>query len=138
MVSVYDVPVQELINEVAKDLKTKVKEPEYTKFVKTGISRERVPDNPDWWSVRLAAILRTFYTKQNLGVNILRGYYGSRQARGAKPGKSAKGSGKVIRNAVQELEKLGYLAKTDKGRIITLKGRQYLDNVAKNVSIAKK
>lgn len=138
MVSVYDINAQNLINEVAKDLKTKVKEPEFTKFVKTGVSRERVPDNPDWWSVRLASVLRTFYTKQNLGVNILRGYYGSAKSRGAAPKKFAKGSGKVMRTAVQELEKLGFLSKTDKGRIITLKGRQYLDNIAKNVSVAKK
>lgn len=134
MVSVYDVNTQDLINEVSKDLKTKVKEPEFTKYVKTGVSRERVPDNPDWWSVRLAAILRTFYTKQTLGVNILRGYYGSAKSRGAAPKKFAKGSGKVTRLAVQELEKLGFLSKTDKGRVITLKGRQYLDNIAKTVS----
>ncbi len=134
MTSVYDVPAQELIAKVANDLKSKIKAPEFSEYVKTGVSRERSPDDKDWWYTRIASMLRTFYTKNALGVNILRGYYGGAKRRGAAPTKHEKGSGKITRLAVQELEKLGYLQKTEKGRIITLKGRQYLDNFAKDLT----
>jgi len=134
MVSVYEVPAEKLIFAVAEDLKTKVKAPEFTEFIKTGISRERAPENDDWYYVRLAATLRKYYTKKALGINILRGYFGGKQIRGAKPPKFAKGSGKVARVCVQTLEKEGLLTKADSGRKITLKGRQYLDKFAKKVS----
>jgi len=133
MTSVYDVPADMLIKKVAQDLKTKVPCPEFASFVKTGKSRERAPEDPDWWYIRLAATLRKYYTKKALGVNILRGYFGGKQTRGTKPPKFAKGSGKIARLCVQTLEKEGLLAKADKGRKITPKGRAYLDNFAKEV-----
>lgn len=137
MVSVYEVPADKLIIKVAEDLKTKVKAPEFSGYVKTGVSRERAPEQEDWWYIRLAATLRKYYTKQALGVNLLRGYFGGKQCRGAKPAKYAKGSGKIARLSVQTLEKEGFLTKADKGRKITPKGRLYLDKFAKMVSETK-
>ena len=134
MVSVYDVPTDKLLAKIAEDLKTKVKGPGFSSFIKTGRSRERAPEDPDWWYIRLAATLRKYYTKQTLGVNILRDYFGGKQARGTKPAKFAKGSGKCARLSVQTLEKEGFLAKTERGRKITPKGRTYLDKFAKQVS----
>lgn len=138
MVSVYDVPVEKLIFKVAEDLKTKIKAPDFANLVKTGVHRERAPENSDWWYVRLAAILRKYYTKQTLGVNMLRGYYGGAKKRGAKPQKFARGSGKIIRLSVQQLEKEGFLEKKESGRKITLKGRKYLERFAKNLFDASK
>jgi len=133
MVSVYDVPADKLIMLVAEDLKTKVKAPVFSNVVKTGVSRERAPDNSDWWFVRLSATLRKYYTNEALGVNILRGQFGGKQARGTKPAKFAKGSGKIVRLSVQQLEKEGFIVKADKGRKITPKGRTYLDKFAKQI-----
>jgi len=133
MVSVYEVPVDKLLQKVAEDLKTKVKAPDFVSFVKTGKSRERTPQNPDWWYIRLAATLRKYYTKNSLGVNLLRGYFGGKEYRGVKPPKFAKGSGKIARLCVQTLEKEGFLTKAEKGRKITPKGRAYLDKFAKSV-----
>jgi len=138
MTSVYEVPADKLILKVAEDLKTKVKAPEFSKLVKTGVSRERAPDQEDWWYIRMAATLRKYYTKQTLGVNILRGYFGGRLRRGAKPAVRAKASGKITRLSVQQLEKEGFLVKTEKGRKITPKGRVYLDKFAKQVIQEKK
>lgn len=137
MASVYDIPADKLILKVAEDLKTKAKAPDFSRFVKTGVSKERAPENEDWWYIRLAATLRKYYTKQTLGVNILRGYFGGKQRRGSKPAKFAKASGKITRLAVQTLEKEGFLVKTEKGRKITPKGRLYLDKFAKQVQEKK-
>jgi len=137
MVSVYEVPADKLILKVAEDLKTKIKAPEFAKMVKTGVSRERAPEQEDWWYIRVAATLRKYYTKQTLGVNILRGYFGGKQRKGAKPAKFAKGSGKIARLSVQQLEVEGFLVKTEKGRKITPKGRTYLDKFAKIVAQEK-
>lgn len=133
MVSVYDVPADKLIMKVASDLKTKIKAPDFALYVKTGVSRERAPEDPNWWYIRLAATLRKYYTKQVLGVNLLRGYFGGKQEKGVKPAKFARASGKVVRLTVQQLEKEGFLKKVEGGRRITPKGRTYLDKFAKQI-----
>jgi small subunit ribosomal protein S19e len=137
MVSVYEVPAEKLIFAVAEDLKKKVKEPEYVNFVKTGVCKDRAPDLEDWWHIRLAAVLRKFYSKDTLGVEILRGYFGGLQKRGTQRPHFEKASGKIIRDCVQSLEKLGYLEKTARGRRMTQAGRQYLDSFAKKVNKAE-
>jgi small subunit ribosomal protein S19e len=137
MVSVYEVSPNKLILLVAKDIKKKVKAPEYTKYVKTGIHKERAPDQEDWFYIRMAAILRKFYTKRQLGVEILRGYFGGKQRRGVRRSHFKKASGKIIRDCVQALEKEGYLKKTEKGRKITPNGRKYLNLFAKQIASKK-
>jgi len=133
MVSVYDVPAEKLILAVAEDLKKKVKEPDYTLYIKTGVSKDRAPDQQDWWYVRMAAVLRKFYTKEALGTELLRGYFGSLHKRGCARPHFEKASGKVIRDCVQNLEKLGYLEKAEKGRKITAAGRKYVDGFASKI-----
>ncbi len=137
MVSVYDVETNKLILEVAKDLKKKVKEPLYASFVKTGVSRERAPDVEDWWYIRMSSVLRKFYTRGVLGVEVLRGYYGDKQNLGVERPHFAKASGKIIRDCVQKLEGLGYVTKVTGGRQITVEGRKYLDSFASKVSKEK-
>lgn len=138
MTSVKDVNPHTLINMVAKDLKeTKgVKMPEFAAFVKTGSHRERSPDNPDWWFIRMASILRKVYISGNVNVNSLRNYYGGRKNRGVKPEIFRKAGGKIIRVCLQDLEKLGFVKVSDKkdGRILTSKGQKYLDKIASDLS----
>lgn len=131
MTTVYDVPGDELINSAAKDLKEKVKlkKPEWADFVKTGISKERAPENPDWWWVRSASILRKLYVEE-CGVERMRTVYGGRKNRGVKPERFYKGSGKVIREILQEFDSIGFTEKTKKGRKVTPKGRQFLDKIS--------
>lgn len=138
MTSVKDVNPHALINMVAKDLKeTKgVKMPEFAAFVKTGSHRERTPDNPDWWFVRMASILRKVYISGSVDVNSLRNYYGGRKNRGVRPEIFRKAGGKIIRVCLQDLEKLGFvkISENKNGRILTSKGQKYLDLMASNLS----
>jgi len=133
MVTVYDVDAQGLIRRVAEKLKEKVKVPEFLYFVKTGAHRERPPDDPEaFWYGRLASILRRAYIEGTVGVSKLARHYGGRKNRGVKPEHFHPAGRKIIRVALQELEKAGYLTKgaNGKGRVITPQGQSLLDNTA--------
>ena len=84
MTTIYDVPADSLISEVAKELNEnkKIAPPEWATFVKTGVHKERRPDNPDWWYVRCASILRKVYMDGPVGINSLKTYYGGKKDRG--------------------------------------------------------
>ncbi len=134
MVTVYDVPADKLIQKTAEKLKEmNIGVPAWVPFVKTGVSRERRPDQDDWWYIRCASILRKIYIYGPVGVSRLRTAYGGRKNRGHAPEHFYKGSGNIIRKALQELEKLGLVEKRPEGRVITPKGRSFLDNIAKEV-----
>ncbi|MBT4870300.1 MAG: 40S ribosomal protein S19, partial [Candidatus Diapherotrites archaeon] len=108
---IYDVPIAYLIEETAEKLKTDIEEPEFTKYVKTGVHRERAPQRDDWFYVRMASILYRAYKWNVIGTERLRSYYGGKRNRGVKEEHQYKASGKVIRSAVQKLEAGGYLEK---------------------------
>ncbi|EHP85196.1 30S ribosomal protein S19e [Methanotorris formicicus] len=134
MVTVYDVPPALLIEKTAKKLKEMgLKEPSWTPFVKTGAHKERRPENADWWYIRCASILRKIYVNGPVGVERLRTAYGGRKNRGHSPEHFVKGSGNIIRTALQELERLGLVERTKEGRVVTPKGQSLLDNTAKDV-----
>jgi small subunit ribosomal protein S19e len=137
LANVKDVPAQIMIAEIAKDLKTnkKVKMPEFAEYVKTGCSRERAPQDADWWYIRMASILRKVAINNKTTVNSLRTYYGGKKNRGVKPEEFRKAGGKIIRVCLQDLEKLGLVSKSEekKGRIITPAGQSYLDKIADNI-----
>jgi len=132
----YDVLADKLINAASKDLKEnlKIKKPEWTNFVKTGASRERAPEDANWWWVRAASILRKLYIQnKSVGVGRFRTVYGGRKNKGVKPEHFYKGSGKIIRTILQEFDRLGLTEKSPKGRKITEKGITYLNNLCSNL-----
>ena len=135
MATIYDTNTQELLNKVAKALKEIIKAPEWSIFVKTGMSRERPPMDNDWWYIRSASILRKIYLLGPIGTNKLKVKYGGRKNRGYKPEKTYKGSGKIIRVILQQLEKAELIKQgakgVHKGRLITPKGKSFLDKLAK-------
>ena len=136
MVSARDIEPSVLISKVSEDLKSKMEMPEWAKYVKTGVGKDRQPDSSDWWHIRAASILRRVYVDGPVGVARLRTYYSNRHRRGHKPAHSAKGGGKIIRAILQDLENNKMLSKTEKpvkGRKITPEGQKYLDNMAKNL-----
>lgn len=137
MVTVYDADPNKLIEKVAEKLKaSKVEKPEFIGLVKSGSHTQRPPDSGDFWYVRCASILRQIYVNSKTGTVRLRKHYGGKKSRGVKPEIHVPAGGSTIRKAMQNLEKAGYLSKgdKDKGRILTAKGRQLLDNAAKEVS----
>jgi small subunit ribosomal protein S19e len=135
MANVYSVPGTELVKEIAKDLKEnkKIAQPPFVEFVKTSCSKERAPDDLNWYYTRMASILRRIYIDGPVGVQRLRTYYGGRKNRGVKPHHFKKGSGKIVRSCLQALEKEGLIKKDKKGRVITPKGQSYLNKKSKEV-----
>src|SRR3990167_10158697 len=133
MVSAREADQQKLVTKMSVQIKDHVQMPEWAKFVKTGMSRERQPEQPDWFYLRSAIILRKIYNDGPVGTEKLRSYYGGLHRRGHKPARFAKGGGKLIRTILQQLETAGYVAKAEKnrGRIVTPKGQKFVDNAAK-------
>ncbi len=137
MTTAYDVPADVLIERLSGYFKESVSEiqpPEWSGYVKTGRHAERAPQNPDWWYVRSASIMRKLYLKGPVGVSRLRKEYGGRRRRGVRPAHFAKAGGNTIRTILQQLEQSG-LAQKDgvKGRTVTGKGRSLLDAVSTQI-----
>lgn len=134
MVTIFDANVSKSIEKLAESLKSQIKEPEWAKFVKTGAGKERPPSIPDWYFMRAASVLRTVYIRGPIGVQKLRVKYGSKKNRGHNPEKFYKGSGKVLRTILQQLEKAELVKfqkdSVHKGRIVTPKGRSLVDKTA--------
>ncbi len=135
MVTVYDVPPDKLIRAVAEKLKKEknAEPPEWTRWVTTGVHKEKGPEQEDWWYVRLASVLRKIYIMGPIGTSRLAAEYGGKEDRGSKRYKARKGSRSIVRKALQQLEDLGYVKKDKKGRIITSKGQSFLDNTAHEI-----
>ena len=54
--------------------------------------------------------------------------------RGSKPNRAKKGSGSIVRESLQQLEKAGLVQSVKgEGRIVSAKGRSLLDNAAHEV-----
>lgn len=135
MTTVYDVPPHDLIAAIAQELKAagKVQPPEWAEFAKTGVNKEMPPLNPDWWYIRCASVLRRIYIDGPVGVSRLRSFYGGKQRKPVRTGGFVKGSGSVVREALQQLEKAGYVKKIKKGRQMTPAGQAFLDNMAHKI-----
>lgn len=135
MANTYDIGATELINRTSEKLKEMIKPPVWVNFVKTGPAKERLPSQRDWYYKRAASILRAVYTRGPIGVEKLKIKYGSKKNRGHRPEKFYPASGAIIRHALQQLEKAGLITyKKDgihKGRIVTPKGKSFLDKLAK-------
>ena len=136
MDKVYTSEPNEFIQKCAEELKklSSVKAPSWSKFVKTGASKERPPVDSEWWYIRAASILRKIYMRGATGVSKLRTIYGSKKNRGVKPEHFYKAAGSHIRKILQQLEAEGLLEKvengTHKGRIVSPAGKAFLSKVA--------
>jgi len=143
MPTMYDADAQELVSKTAEELKKipEIKPPSWAPFVKTGMHKQRPPVNDDWWYIRTASVLRTIYRLGPVGVSKLRNKYGGKKNRGVKKEHFYKGSGNILRKALQQLEKAGFVKFAEKGvhkgRVITPKGRSFLDKIASNVQGVK-
>ena len=140
--SIYSIDAQEYNLKLAEALK-KIPEftpPEWVKFVKSGVAKERPIDDPDFWHKRAAGILKQIYKKKIVGVNRLRTRYGSKKNRGYAPERFKKSGGKIIRTILQQSDKAGFteIAKAVKGvkerkpgRQMTKKGKEFLEGINK-------
>ncbi len=123
--------IEDSLTNISTNLKNEkiVEMPEWANFVKTGVSRERVPQKLDWWYLRTASILRKIYLHGPIGAERLSKFYGGRKNRGYKPERFKRGSRKIIRTILQQLEEKNLVKKSEKqkrGRIMTEEGKKYL------------
>lgn len=135
MTTAFDIKADELIKAVANKLKAneKFSPPTWSKYVKTGIHREKQPIQKDWWHGRVASVLRKIYFYQPIGVERLSAMFGGNRDRGSAPNHPRKGSRKIIRESLKQLENAGFVKKDSRGRTITPEGRKFLDNTAYEV-----
>ncbi len=134
MSNIKEVDSSKLVSKTAEKLKgMDIKKPEYIDYVKSGAGKERVPSDPNFWYMRCASILRQTYLKGPIGVSKLRIRYGTRQRHLVHKHHTIKSGGSNIKDAFDALEKLGYVKKSKSGRILTQKGRSFLDKTAGEV-----
>ncbi len=137
-VSLRDVPAQDAINKMAERLRSEglVQPPAWVGTVKTGVDRERVPADPNFYFVRAASVLRTVYLSGPVGVQRLRRKYGGKRRHKVRSPHHRKAGGKTIRLVLQQLEQAGLIERKAKtsGRTITPKGAKFVDACARGVS----
>lgn len=138
MVTLYDAPANDLIDEVAADLEDRFDAPDWANFAKTGAGRELPPEQEDFWHVRAASVLRKIATKGPIGVERLTTEYGNTRDGSIRyqvaPSKRSDASGAVIRTIIQQLEEEGLVeGKGSDGRVVTGDGRSLLDDTAGDV-----
>lgn len=130
----YDVPPDALLERLARYLKENVGEvspPAWSLTAKTGSHRERPPQNPDWWYVRCASLLRKLYIHGPVGVARLRVEYGGRKRKGTTREHARKSGGSAIREPMQQLEKAGFVKPEGrKGRSLTGEGISLLSRLS--------
>jgi small subunit ribosomal protein S19e len=135
MTTVYDVPADHIIRRSAEELKKRkeITPPEWAAFAKTGAHKEMPPEDPDWWFIRVAAVLRRVYVDGPMGVERMRSFYGGNKNRGSKPNAFRKGSGSILRKSFQQLEAAGLIVHDKTGRKVSPAGMAFLDNLSQEV-----
>lgn len=135
--SIYVVEVADLIKMIAEKLKEypEIQPPEGSEFWKTAFYKELAPiDNENFWYIRAASLLRKINKYGPIGVNKLRKKYGGRNRRGPGRNHSAKGAGKIIRVALQQLEAANLLKIDErKGRKLSPEGISLLERTAYSI-----
>jgi small subunit ribosomal protein S19e len=139
MVTAYDVNPHKLIRAVAQKLEKMdgLVAPKWVGLVKTGVHKERLPQDSKFWYVRCASLLYQAYCHSPIGVSSLRTHYGGRKKRGVARERFRPAGGNIIRKGLQALEKAGLIAKKKVGRYITPAGQKLLDMVAYEISTQK-
>lgn len=134
--AVYEIPADKYNIKLAEALKQvpEFKAPEWSLFVKSGVSKIKPPTEKDFWFKRAASILRQAYIRNVVGVNRLRTKYGSKQNRGMRPEMFRKASGKMIRTILQQAEAAGFMEKYNvsgkrAGRRLTATGKEFLEAI---------
>merc|ERR1719456_1810913 len=131
--TVKDVEADKFISSFAQHLKRqgRFEIPKWADVVKTGVRKELPPIDPDWLYVRTASIVRKIYIRGGTGVGGFRKVYGGQKRRGTMTNTFAKGSGKIARYCLQQLEEMGLVEQDENGgRKITNEGQRELDTVA--------
>jgi len=132
--SIYVVQPEKLVEAIAEKLKEfpEISPPKGSEFWKTAFFKELAPsDSENFWYIRCASLLRKVKKFGPIGVSKLRKFYGGRNRKGKGLHHSAKGSGKIIRVALQQLEKANLIKMKEKqGRVLSSEGTSLLERTA--------
>jgi small subunit ribosomal protein S19e len=134
LITPHDVPASKFIEKLAKYLKENIEEvqpPSWATFAKTGSHVEKQPQDPDWWYIRGASLLRKVYVHGPIGLEKLRSDYGGRKGFSVRSNHASKSGGSNIRKLLQQLEAAGLIQTTrPSGRCMAPKGRKILQEVS--------
>ncbi len=138
MSNIFVVPADTLIQAIAQKLKDdypQVQPPEGSQFWKTAFFKDLAPNDPEnFWYIRCASILRKVKKDGPIGVNRLRKVYGGKNRKGPSKNHSARGAGKIIRVALQQLERSNLVKRGEKkGRVVSPEGTSFLERTAHSV-----
>jgi small subunit ribosomal protein S19e len=126
-----------LIEKIAKHFKENVDQvnpPAWASIVKTGSHVEKQPQNPDWWYLRCASVLRKVYVHGPIGAEKLRENYGGRKGSRVAPAHAAKAGKTIVRKALQQLEAAGFVETLKpQGRRVTREGRRLLQELSEEL-----
>ena len=135
--SIFVVEPQKLIEAIAEKLKEypEISPPEGSEFWKTAYFKELAPQNfENFWYIRCASLIRKVKKFGPIGVNKLRKFYGGRNRKGSGLNHSARGSGKIIRVALQQLENAKLIKNIEKeGRVVSSEGTSFLERTAYDI-----
>ena len=132
-ITVLDIPANRFIEQFAKNMKKQanITQPAWSVYVKTGSAKQYGPEDPDWYYMRAAAILRRLYTQGTAGITDICHYFCSAKDGTVVPRHFRNASSGVISSILKQLEKQGLIEKEEgKGRKLTDKGRKTLDQFA--------
>ncbi|RNF03981.1 putative ribosomal protein S19 [Trypanosoma rangeli] len=135
-----DVHAWRWIKTCAKYLKQegKIMVPNCTEIVKTSHGRERAPQNPDWYYVRCAAVLRALYLRPGEGYGGLSKRFSIKKNRGSRPEITTRASRGLLHWSCKSLTKLGLVEKcTESGHRLTRRGRKVSDTLAFQVHVRR-
>jgi small subunit ribosomal protein S19e len=139
--SIYVVQPEKLIEIIAEKLKeyTEISPPKGSEFWKTAFFKELAPsDSENFWYIRCASLLRKVNKYGPIGVNKLRKFYGGKNRKGKGLHHSARGSGKIIRVALQQLENANLIeVKDKKGRVLSTEGTSLLERTSYGIIRSK-
>merc|ERR1712039_492903 len=133
VVTVKDVEADKFIIAFAQHLKRqgRFEIPKWADVVKTSKAKELPPNDPDWLYTRTASMVRKIYIRGGTGVGGFRKVYGGQKRRGTCTNTFVKGSGKIARYCMQQLEEMDLVEQDENGgRKITKEGQRELDTVA--------
>lgn len=139
--SIYVVSPEKLIEIIAEKLKEypEISPPKGSEFWKTAFFKELAPaDSENFWYIRSASLLRKVNKYGPIGVNKLRKFYGGKNRKGKGLHHSARGSGKIIRVALQQLENAKLIeVKDKKGRVLSSEGTSLLERTSYGIIRSK-
>ncbi|MEM1681951.1 MAG: 30S ribosomal protein S19e [Sulfolobales archaeon] len=137
MVTAKEVPADALIKRLSEYLKENIKEvkpPSWAQFVKLGVYKENSPEDPDWWYLRAASVLRKLaVSAEPIGLGTFSVIYGGLRRRGSAPPHFRRGARNHVRKILQQLERAGLVSKVPGGRVLTPKGQSLVSSVAYEV-----